>query len=771
MKGLVTAIAIILGSVSATGATPSATLNTLHAIDALSNAQAAQRPSVAFFATVTYAQPGAGMSFVQEGNESIQVWADASVDLCAGDRVFIKGRAKQSFRPMVMADSITVAGHAPLPKPVPASFAELNRSTLDGMRVTIRAVVHNKDTKTYYDHAGTLIHMQMDGGTVDAWVDGDDPDPRQDMFDDEVEVTGISSGKLDGKMHHVGAKLHVSSFADVRILKRSASNPWSLPVTPMDKILDTYHVADQTPRIRVHGTITFYQPGSALVIQNGDNSLWIITTTEKPLRIGSQVDVTGFATLHDNYLALTGGEVLQGPVYTPIAPQPLTWSELPNSKHIFDLISIEGLVMMAVRKPTQDEYFLVSGGQVLSAIYYHSYVIGSPTQPMNQIPLGSTVRVSGICFPLQNRVTYIHDLPADILMRTPEDIVIVANPSWLNVRHLILLVGLLFAVVVAVAARGWTVERKVRRQTAAMAARTEAEAALERSRSRILEDINGSRPLDEILDQIIEMLSFMLDGASCWCQIADGAEPGDYRSAKNADLRIVQHEIPARSGPPLGTIFAAFDPLAEPRASEADSLSMAAGLAALAIETRHLYSDLRRRSEFDLLTDIHNRFSLEKRLDEQIEEARLNSATFGLIYIDLDRFKQINDRYGHQVGDLYLQAVALRMKRQLRTVDTLARLGGDEFAALVPTAQTRGDIQEIAHRLGRCFDDPFAIADQLLLGSASIGIALYPEDGATKDSLLNAADAVMYVAKHTQREIDQISISREDSGFVSRGRS
>ena len=123
-----------------------------------------------------------------------------------------------------------------------------------------------------------------------------------------------------------------------------------------------------------------------------------------------------------------------------------------------------------------------------------------------------------------------------------------------------------------------------------------------------------------------------------------------------------------------------------------------------------------------------------------------------MIYIDLDEFKQVNDIYGHQVGDLYLQEVALRMKRQLRAVDMLARLGGDEFAALVPLVRNRAEVEEIALRLERCFEEPFFVEGQELHGSASIGIALYPADGATKDDLLSAADAAMYLEKNMKRE-------------------
>jgi diguanylate cyclase (GGDEF)-like protein len=120
---------------------------------------------------------------------------------------------------------------------------------------------------------------------------------------------------------------------------------------------------------------------------------------------------------------------------------------------------------------------------------------------------------------------------------------------------------------------------------------------------------------------------------------------------------------------------------------------------------------------------------------------------FGLIYIDLDDFKQVNDIYGHHVGDLYLQEAAARMQRQLRPGDMLARLGGDEFAILVPHVHSRAIMEEISRRLSSCFVSPVVIDEHSLPGSASIGIALYPDDGGTSDELLKAADAAMYEKK------------------------
>lgn len=110
----------------------------------------------------------------------------------------------------------------------------------------------------------------------------------------------------------------------------------------------------------------------------------------------------------------------------------------------------------------------------------------------------------------------------------------------------------------------------------------------------------------------------------------------------------------------------------------------------------------------------------------------------------------MNDNYGHRTGDLYLQQVALRMKRQLRPGDVLARLGGDEFAALIQDVPNGATAREVAQRLEHCFDELFECGGVAVQGSASIGIAMYPAEGTTKDSLLSAADASMYVVKQTR---------------------
>lgn len=163
------------------------------------------------------------------------------------------------------------------------------------------------------------------------------------------------------------------------------------------------------------------------------------------------------------------------------------------------------------------------------------------------------------------------------------------------------------------------------------------------------------------------------------------------------------------------------------------------------------------RSEFDRLTRIQNRFAFEQHLEKLIEEARAIAGMFCLIYIDLNDFKQVNDRFGHQAGDLFLQKAADRMKHQLRPADMLARLGGDEFGVLVPVIHNRSEAEEIAHRLEHCFDEPFMVADHVVRGSASIGIAIYPTDGTTDDALMNVADAAMYGKKRQKGRMSEMT--------------
>ena len=117
------------------------------------------------------------------------------------------------------------------------------------------------------------------------------------------------------------------------------------------------------------------------------------------------------------------------------------------------------------------------------------------------------------------------------------------------------------------------------------------------------------------------------------------------------------------------------------------------------------------------------------------------------MFIDLDKFKPINDKLGHTVGDLLLKEVAGRIRNAIRESDTAARIGGDEFVVLLPDIQQHGDAVTVAEKILQAVNEPFAIEGHTITATASIGIALYPEDGSDMFVLSKRADQAMYRAK------------------------
>jgi len=744
-------------------AQPVPVLKSLHAVRALSNAEAAKAVPVDFQATVTYVRSYERALFVQDGADAIYVDWPTNNLLSAGDRVEIKGHTKPSFKPIVIASDVTLVHHGALPLPITGTFDQMIRGDLDCRYATAFGQVRDAVTVASGGVHSTKMVLHMDGGDIGVNVDVDNPEVIGGLLDAQVLVTGAVSGRFDGKMQQTGIVLHVTSLEGVKVVKRAATDPWSLPITPMSQVLEGYRANNESKRIRVHGTITYFQPGSSAVLQDGNESLWIMTSSIAPLRIGDVADATGFPDLHDGLLALTNAEIQDQGTFSPVAPKNYSWEQLATSQKLFDLVAIDAKVVAEVHGSERDEYVLESGGNLFSAIYKHpSADSGLQAADIKNISAGSKVRITGVCFVNTSNPFNTH-APFDILLRTPDDIVMIAGAPWVTVANLGRLLAVMCLVILTVSVWVWMLRRRVRQQTAAITAQSEFDAAQERRiaqleqwRSRILEDINSTRPLGDIVEHITEMVSFMLNGAMCWCDVVEGPRLGRAPVSQEG-LRVISRDVPSRSGLVLATLFAALENPTPDDKEEDEALAAGVRLSTLSIETRKLYSDLIHRSEYDLLTDMYNRFSLDRHLQELIDRARENAFTFGLIYVDLDDFKLVNDLYGHHIGDLYLQEVSLRMKRQLRTGDVLGRLGGDEFAALVSVARGRADVEEIAQRLERCFDAPFSMEGYVLRGAASVGFAIYPTDGVTSDALLSAADAAMYSAKSTRKNHGHLS--------------
>ncbi len=168
-------------------------------------------------------------------------------------------------------------------------------------------------------------------------------------------------------------------------------------------------------------------------------------------------------------------------------------------------------------------------------------------------------------------------------------------------------------------------------------------------------------------------------------------------------------------------------------------------------ERRLAEEQLRRQALHDALTGLPNRLLLYDRLEQGILKCSRSAKPLGLLFIDLNGFKEINDTFGHQCGDELLRQVGSRLLSRLRTTDTVARLGGDEFAILLPDLDDVDKAVEVAQSLLTSLVEPLAVEGQQLTVGAAIGIVLCPQHGADPMTLMRRADVAMYAAKHSSR--------------------
>lgn len=166
------------------------------------------------------------------------------------------------------------------------------------------------------------------------------------------------------------------------------------------------------------------------------------------------------------------------------------------------------------------------------------------------------------------------------------------------------------------------------------------------------------------------------------------------------------------------------------------------------ITNRKLYeAQLEHQATHDKLTDLPNRWLLHQRIPRVLEQARNAGQKVAVIFLDVDGFKQVNDLWGHEMGDILLAEIGQRLTDLIRVTDTLGRLGGDEFVILLPNVRSQQDVGVVAKKICHAFEMPFIINGNVIQVTCSVGISISPGDGERFDVLLKNADYAMYAAK------------------------
>ena len=224
------------------------------------------------------------------------------------------------------------------------------------------------------------------------------------------------------------------------------------------------------------------------------------------------------------------------------------------------------------------------------------------------------------------------------------------------------------------------------------------------------------------------------DGSGFWCRISGRAvEPGD---PSKGHVWLLEDVTQARQAEErVQRVLAKTEQTVAERTAE---------LRAANERAQHL-------ADHDALTGLPNRRLFEDRLTQALAQSYRNRKQTAVMFVDLDRFKTINDSLGHSVGDVLLKEVALRLGKQLREVDTICRTGGDEFVVVLPEIKRSADAANVAQKIIENLSQPVKIDERELTVTPSIGIAVFPEDGRDAETLIRNADAAMYAAKEMGR--------------------
>ncbi len=275
---------------------------------------------------------------------------------------------------------------------------------------------------------------------------------------------------------------------------------------------------------------------------------------------------------------------------------------------------------------------------------------------------------------------------------------------------------------------------------------------LEHHRREALEMVAQNQPLEAVLSRLMEMIEHYYPETTACVSLVDELPSAGYESQRREALlqgRQGHVAVPIRAydGRVLGALEIYRRQARPLNEAEQVFLDGQAKLASIALEHRQITNRLAYQAQHDSLTGLPNRALQEDRLQQAIALARRQGKMAAVVYLDLDRFKLVNDSLGHGVGDILLVQVAQRLQSAMREADTLARTGGDEFTAVLVGVEDSREAELVGERLVAAMEKPFPIEDRELFMGVSVGIALFPEDGEDAATLQKNADVAMYIAK------------------------
>ena len=624
------------------GALP--TLTTARAAHSLTSAEAARAYPVHLRGVVTYFDPDYGIGyaaiFIHDSTGSIFVkpLSGSAGLLPAGTLVDVRGvSGPGGFGPIVVKPQIRVIGRSPLPaNPPRESLPRLETGAEDAQWVEVEGTIH---AVVEYSHSVTL-QLAMIDGTVSVTMQREAGATYSGLVDAKVRIHANAAPTINGNGQMIGVHLMAPNLSAVTVVEPAPDDPFQQPPVPIDRLLQWDQFSASFHRVHLRGNVTLQWPGSLLCIRDATRGICVQTAQDTPLATGDLVDVAGFVGTEDNTPVLTGAVYKSAGQSGPVAAEPVSAEQALHGNHDSNLIQIDGQ-LIGDDLATSDTTLLLTSGYTIFAAILPKNMSGSEPNPWK---IGSRLRVTGICSVRVDARSNVRQGVAvtksfRVLLRSPEDVVVLQRPSWWTPGHALIVLAL--ALIVTLVVLGWVM---------VLRRRVEEQAVL---------------------------------------------------------LRKSEEQF------------------------------------------RHM-------ALHDALTGLATRLLLQDRLDAAVEIAKRHKTGLALLMVDLDKFKDINDTFGHQAGDEVLRITADRLVEAVRKIDTVARIGGDEFVLVLSDVRDPHIAERIAANIVETLAVPIPFAELELPVTVSVGVCSAAAGELDGEALFRGADAALYQAKANGRNRYQV---------------
>jgi diguanylate cyclase (GGDEF)-like protein/PAS domain S-box-containing protein len=695
---------------------------------------------------VTYYDTVAPNLFVQDSTGGI--WVDLRGSKLEppspGQVVDLRGVVGFGFAPYISKPVWRVVGVAGPPQPERVTYDDVANGSFDGQWVQMEGVV-----RSFVQQAeGNVLVMDVATPTGAFKVrvpDYHDPFPVQ-LVDAKVRFVGVCGAAFNSRQQLVSIHLMMPSLKDLKVLDAPPSDPFAIPATPIADVRRFSADLSNDHRVKVLGTVTAHFPQQGIYLTDGSGGLYAESEDGTPLADGDQVEVIGFPEAGSFSPVLKSARIRPTGKHFTLTTAPVSGKVALKGANDSELVAISGL-LRSERQLRNAQTLLVESDDHVT---FEASLSRAGAKPVDVLA-GSRLSLTGILAVKPDA----NGNPSDfqLVLRSPADVKVVATPPWLNAqRAVVILTGLMAA---TLAVMGWVLilRRRVRRQTQIITTKLKNELALEERYRDIFErNLTGlyvAGADGKILD-CNDACARILGYAGRAELFANSARAEQLIQKFNERLSDdtfssgTEHSFEL----PDGTKGWALCSLRV--VDGKDGIQLFEG-SLVDITARKLAEErIQFLAYFDSLTCLPNRTLVQDRLSQAISVALRRREKVGVLHLDIDSFKIINDCLGHSWGDELLRSIAQRLQACGREEDTVARLGGDEFLLILPV-NSDADAAVVAERIARELKPPFSLNGHVISITCSVGISIFPDHGVDAETLIKHADTAMYASKSSGR--------------------